>query len=529
MYSLSVRFVGIGISKVLRNPRLLQYLLLVCFAYATNFAISTSSQLPLDLHAFRQSQTALSAYWLDKSPNVFSYYTPIIGSPWSIPFEFPTYQIIVNFISSFFGLPLIQTGRILSFIFLCLVILPVRIIVTSLGLDKRVTLIVSMLTLTSSIYLYWSRAFLIETLALLLTIVYIAFMCKYFKVKSYSTWFLTIVFGILAGITKSTTATSGFIVALIILFISGLQYVKHKKSTLLDLVFSSLLLIIPVFFSLIWVRFTDQTKSLNVNGQSLTSDALSRWNFGTLSQRFSSSFWYDLILQRTILGSLGAGLGLILVIYYYFSFYSKQKVTDFYVTSISIFLFFSSLVLFSNLHIVHWYYQSGSQIYLFFALAIILTGEFHFKDRNLNQFNSIFLIIILVLNLSVFMVKFEKTAYVKFSSSNSLIIKVADYIKINTRPDENVLVYGLDWSSELAFASERKSATLTPWMEGYDESYRNPASAFGGENPGAIVDCIWPVVDRQIRPTRDELAATSSRIGLKSFALIDGVCGVWIK
>jgi hypothetical protein len=183
------------------------------------------------------------------------------------------------------------------------------------------------------------------------------------------------VFGILAGITKSTTATSGFIIALIFLFISAHRYLKHKKSTLLDLVFTSFFVIIPVFFSLIWVRFADQTKSLNLNGQSLTSDALSRWNFGTLSQRFSSLFWYDLILQRTILGSLGAGLGLIILIYYFFSFYGKQKASEFYVVGIATLLFFSSLALYSNLHIVHWYYQTGCQIYLFFALAIVLTKK----------------------------------------------------------------------------------------------------------------------------------------------------------
>jgi hypothetical protein len=460
---------------------------------------------------------------------MFSYYTPVIGAPWSVPFEFPTYQIIVSLISTALELPLVQTGRILSFIFLCLVFFPLRMIVTSLDLDKRVTLIASMLTLTSSIYLYWSRAFLIETLALLLTIAYIAFMCKYFKVNSHLAWFLSIVFGILAGITKSTTATSGFIVALILLFISAFQYLKHKKLSLFNLAFTSLFVIIPVFFSLIWVRFTDQTKSLNLNGQSLTSDALSRWNFGTLSQRVSSSFWYDLILQRTILGSLGAGLGFVLLIYYFLSFQGKPKTKDFYVTGIAIVLFFSSLVLYSNLHIVHWYYQAGCQIYLFFALAIVLTKKFHYRRRDLDDFNSIFLILTLVLNLSVFLVLFEKTAHVNFTSSNSLIIKVADHIKIKTRPDENILVYGLDWSSELAFASQRKSATLTPWMKGYEESYRTPSSAFGGVNPGAIVDCIWPVDQRSIRPTRVELALTSNKIGLTNYQLIGGVCGVWTK
>jgi hypothetical protein len=524
-----MRKVYINLTRLIRRVGLLYFLLFMCFSYATYFVISTSSQLPLDLHGFRQSQTALSTYWLNISPNIFSYYTPVIGTPWSIPFEFPTYQIIVSFISSTFELPLVQTGRILSFIFLCLIFFPVRAIVTALSLDKRVTLIVSMLTLTSSIYLYWSRAFLIETLALFLTITYIAFMCKYFKANSFITWFVTIVFGILAGITKITTATSGFIIALIFLFISALRYLKQKQSTLLDLVLTSLFVIIPVFFSLTWVSFSDRTKSFNPNGQSLTSDALSQWTFGILSQRFSPSLWYDVILQRTILGSLGAGLGLILMIYYFISFYGKQKSREFNVAGIATLLFISSLAIYSNLYIVHWYYQVGIQIYLFFTLGIVLTGKSHYKRRYLDEFNSIFLVLILVLNLSVFLVIFEKTANVKFTSSNSLIIKVADHIKIKTRPDEYILVYGLDWSSELAFVSERKSATLTPWMKGYVDSFRNPSTAFGGVNPGAIVDCIWPVDQRSIRPSRAELAISSNKIGLTSYQLIDGVCGVWTK
>ena len=221
-----MRFLGIEISRPFRSPRLLQYLLFVCFSYATYFVVSTSDQLPLDLHGFRQSQTALSAYWLNDSPNLFSYYTPVIGSPWSIPFEFPTYQIIVSFISTLFDFPLVQTGRILSFIFLSLIYFPVRVIVSVFQLDKRVTVILSMLILTSSVYLYWSRAFLIETLALFLTVTYIAFMCRYFKVHSRVTWFLAITFGVLAGITKSTSATSGFIIALIFISILAVQFLK---------------------------------------------------------------------------------------------------------------------------------------------------------------------------------------------------------------------------------------------------------------------------------------------------------------
>ena len=507
----------------------LNFLLFACLAYATYFVASTSGQLPLDLHGFRQSQTALSAYWLRDSPNIFHYYTPVVGAPWSIPFEFPTYQFIVSAISTTFNFPLVQTGRILSFVFLCLIYFPIRLIVRELALDKRVTPIVSMLTLTSSIYLYWSRAFLIETLALLLTISYIGFMCKFFNNRSHTAWLAAIIFGVLAGVTKSTTATSGFIVSIIFLFISVAQNFKARKVKIFDLMLTTSFLFIPLFFSLMWVKFSDQTKYLNPNGQSLTSQALIRWNFGTFSQRFSSSFWFDLILKRTILGNFGAGLGLILMVYYVFSFHGKQKERHYFVVGIATLLFFFSIFIYANLNIVHWYYQTGIQIFLFFALSICLTHSSFYSRFKTERLNSILLIIILILNLSVFIVKFKDSAYVKFDSSNSLIVKVANDIKISTRPDESILVYGLDWSSELAFASERKSATLTPWMKGYTESYINPASSFGGVNPGAIVDCIWPIEETDIHPTRDEVTSISNKIGLTRFQLIGGVCGVWTK
>jgi hypothetical protein len=37
------------------------------------------------LFSFRQTQTALTAYWLIKEPHTFAYMMPVLGAPWSMP------------------------------------------------------------------------------------------------------------------------------------------------------------------------------------------------------------------------------------------------------------------------------------------------------------------------------------------------------------------------------------------------------------------------------------------------------------
>ena len=49
----------------------------------------------LDFYAFRQTQTALSAYWLWHDGFRLAYETPVLGAPWAIPYEFPLYQWLV--------------------------------------------------------------------------------------------------------------------------------------------------------------------------------------------------------------------------------------------------------------------------------------------------------------------------------------------------------------------------------------------------------------------------------------------------
>jgi hypothetical protein len=79
----------------------------------------------LEQHGFRQSQTALSAFYLIKNGFSLDYITPVIGEGWSIPFEFPIYQYLVALIYKGINIELTIIGRALSILFTLLCCIPV--------------------------------------------------------------------------------------------------------------------------------------------------------------------------------------------------------------------------------------------------------------------------------------------------------------------------------------------------------------------------------------------------------------------
>lgn len=104
------------------------FLAAFCFSYSLYITIKYVNQVPLELYSFRQTQTALTAYWFVKNGFSLAYETPVGGPPWSIPFEFPVYQYIVALASQITNNSLDATGRAVSFLFLVLCLIPVRAI-----------------------------------------------------------------------------------------------------------------------------------------------------------------------------------------------------------------------------------------------------------------------------------------------------------------------------------------------------------------------------------------------------------------
>jgi hypothetical protein len=61
-------------------------------AFALAIAISHREQPILEFHGFRQTQTAITSYWMMQEGWQLDYQTPVAGYPWAIPFEFPLIQ-----------------------------------------------------------------------------------------------------------------------------------------------------------------------------------------------------------------------------------------------------------------------------------------------------------------------------------------------------------------------------------------------------------------------------------------------------
>jgi hypothetical protein len=104
---------------------------------ATGIALGYARQPLVETYAFRQTQTAITAFWMMRNGWHLAYETPVAGYPWSIPFEFPLYQMLVAVIGKASGLSLDAVGRMVSFVFLLGCAWPARAIASRLALPRQ--------------------------------------------------------------------------------------------------------------------------------------------------------------------------------------------------------------------------------------------------------------------------------------------------------------------------------------------------------------------------------------------------------
>ena len=167
----------------------------------------------------RQTQTALSAFWMAKQGFRLSYETPVFGYPWSIPFEFPIYQEIVALLSRA-RLSIDVAGRIVNFLFYIGTLYPLWILSNALKLKQSTWLTIAVLFLASPLYVYWSRTIMIESCALFFSVVGLALVALYLNQANRSPIVLVLAFvGFsLAALTKGTTYSAyAFLAGLLVL------------------------------------------------------------------------------------------------------------------------------------------------------------------------------------------------------------------------------------------------------------------------------------------------------------------------
>jgi hypothetical protein len=466
---------------------------IVAGAIATLVAIYYA-RLPLvEWNLFRQTQTALTSYWMIEEGWRFPYQTPVVGYPWELPFEFPIYQSIVALIAWVTSFSLDAVGRLVSFSFLLACAWPAFQIARRLELPRDVAWVFCALLWSSPLYLFWGRTFTIETAAVFFSLATIPYSLDLHDVRPpYRSAALFALFGSLAMLQKITTAFPVLLVMALVLVLdhirlNGWRLPARNKLGLVAVVF-----LIPLAIGIAWTRYADHVRGQNFFGQTTTFAVQSWYYFGELRDRLSldrleTVFW-DRVVEKNVAGFLG--LFLIAVAFIWTDRRTKA------ILFICLILFATPILTFFQVHWFIEYYQTASALFLLAALAIAtVVGLREVTSRH--SAAPLAATVLVAANFFYFSTGYGHYLNRTLDASHTRALAVGDVIQRYTAEDSAILVFGLlsndaaepvvSWSSEIAYYSRRKAFTVEDSFE--SRIWDDPASYLGKKELGAIVIC----------------------------------------
>lgn len=465
----------------------------VAALFAVFFWLSTLSQPLIDQYEVRQTQTALSAHFMQPGvAGIVNYVTPWLGAPWSVPMEFPLYQWMVHHLARLTSLSLGTSGRLVSVLFGLGCVWPATRLMRHAGLGRSSVGLFILLYFTSSIYLYWNRAFLVESTALFFTLVSLDLYSRLRDKPSFqgrvkglfiSGFMISLSLGLLV---KATTA-------LPVLVLMGADWIwrsgsrlKTRRGLLLHLLLG-VVMVISFLLLFHWTRHADTLKQLHPNphAQAWTSSALRQWYFGEVAQRLQKPLWVTVVFRR-MLGGFGS-LPALVVIVLGLRFIDKEG-RSFLIACLV--LAFAPLLMFTPLHVIHHYYQAANQIYLLMAIsasagAVIDSNSCHMLCRPLVIFA---LSIIVTSSLALFFRYDWPSARMLTSQS----LRIGQMIKTHTPANSVIAIYGddNDWGRNFAYHSLRRAYFHADSGSGaisFPQFLRDVPYRLGGLPLGAVV------------------------------------------
>jgi hypothetical protein len=448
-------------------------------------------QQPLvDTHAFRQSQTALTTYWILKEGWQLAYQTPVVGFPWSIPFEFPIYQLLVAAIVTLSGFDLEPVGRFVSYAFLLACAWPTFALSRRLDLPATVPWVFCALFWTSPIYVYWGRTFMIETTALFFSLACMPFAIDLIRrVEVKRSALLYVAFATVGVLQKSTTAGPILLFLVLAAIISYIQKYGLNFLAWRHLVQTISLLCIPLGVGLVWTHYTDFVKMASPFGQELTSKSLSSFTFGNLEQKLSLANWRLVVWERCLGGGFGGCFSVLLLLSPWFGSLKYRRYA--WLSLIALLLFGLPILIFTNLHVVHNYYQVACHVFLLGALAIVIGGYLR-PVSGILAIVPIATAIIMGLNIADFNSAYGLVASRNLDESDPRTVQaffVGRYLREHTPPGTGIVIFGQGYSSEIGFQAQRKSLTVDARFQEYKRVWENPKVFLGGLDLSAIVIC----------------------------------------
>lgn len=411
-----------------------------------------------DSHSSRQAQTAIMAQMLyAQGPSPLTPFNGL-GAPWSVPMEFPTYQLLTSFVAHLTGGDIVSAGRLVS-VFFGLAALPaIWLLLGRIQLGVTERCIVLALLLSSPLYAHYSRALLIETAATALACWWLAgFVTALHRPALERKWlFTTMAIGVIAALTKITTFAVFLAPALIVMIASWRQTDRVA-------VYRAGLMTAPaILLAIWWTHYSDVAKAAHPYADFLTSSALREWNWGTVAQRLDPAWWTRLAHHLTLM-----------VPGWVYVFPAIGLIWGTRLQRHGILISLSAIILgplaFANLYYVHDYY------FVAVVPAIVVTVGLGFaalwqKAAARRGFQ-------IVIGLAVAGVLAAQVHAFRHGFGHSQVTpdptpEFADLLRELTTPEDNIILFGREWDSILTYYTNRPMAGVRETHESDSDAWR---------------------------------------------------------
>jgi hypothetical protein len=419
-------------------------------------------------HEFRQAHTAIVAYYIDQQDN-FSllYETPIFGKPWvSLLLEVPLYEWSVVLLGRATGLPHFMAARAVSVTCFYLMLPALYLLLGRFALPRPRRLLVLALILTCPVYIYYTRAFLMESMVLM--------GCAWFLLGFVRTmderrgpWLaLTIVAGTGAALIKSATFAVWLLPAAgygAWMLWRDLRAGRGWQVPVRTLLWGLATVVVALGALRAWVAYTDPLKAAHASAWIFTAKNLSQGNWGLfkVSALFSGEIWRYLLWcwEQAIAPRAVIGLALVAGLAFPAARWRVLGIGG---------IFFLAQGLFP--------FAYAYQDYYFYACAVFLLAAFGF-----------FLLGLLDSRLSrgvvalVFLVLFgaQITTYWRGYRPLQAVVTSGGYplteaLREMTPKNSVLIVAGADWAAMTPLYAQRKALMVRNGLE-YDLDYLNRA------------------------------------------------------
>ena len=460
-------------------------LILCFFVAALCWSIGVSgfgwSHAISDWYGWRQTQTAISAYFMLRGGPWLDYEMPIFGPPWQIPHEFPLYQGLVAMLTAVSGLRLEAAGRAVSLAFFYAALPAGHLLLAHFGITPRRRLLLLAFWLLSPLYLFWSRTFMIESTALCLCLTFLAFYGRFVTRGRAVDAFAALAAGCLGAAVKPPTIVvfAGF---------AGIWWLlAQRRSTTRPSVriLGALLVVLPPVAGWAWQQHADSLKALNSFTSGISSAQLLReYVIGPPGSRFDAVILLPL-WERAVPYTVGhpivvaaALLGIVVA--------QRRRI----LFALALGGFFGHYAVFAPLDSTQDYYWYGMGVFLVAATGFAVVALLECGDVRRH------LAWLLVALVSVCCLQGYVTRMLPYQRHDAYenpdwVVRLAQAVTAATRPEDVIVAFGMDWNPEMPYYAGRRALMWPGWSDASPDSadVARAHAGLNGHQVGAVVNC----------------------------------------